>query len=117
MLKSIAFGFLAAALTILPTTAFAGQSQENNQVSTQEGAAINGSRNTQTNTNSSNQSQFSNRSAGGRGARVGGTSQNQRSNQDNLQSGAAENGSINSQRNRNENNQTQVENVRTRRTR
>ncbi len=117
MLKSITFGLLAAALTILPSTAFAGQVQENNQVSTQEGAAINGSVNRQTNVNNSNQSQFSDRSSTGRRARVGKTSQHQGSNQDNLQSGAAENGSINSQRNRNDNNQTQVENVRSRRTR
>jgi hypothetical protein len=114
MLKSITFGLLAAALTIVPTTAFAGQFQENNQVSTQEGAALNGSINTQTNVNSNNQRQSSDRSVVGRRPRVGGTSQGQRSNQDNLQSGAAENGSINNQRNRNENNQRQVENVRVR---
>jgi hypothetical protein len=112
--KSIAFGLLAAALTIIPSTAFAGQSQDNSQVSTQEGAAINGSINRQTNTNSNRQTQVSERSAAGRRARVGGASQTQRSAQDNLQTGAAEDGSINTQRNRNDNNQRQVENVRAR---
>jgi hypothetical protein len=112
--KSIAFGLLAAALTIIPSTAFAGQSQDNSQVSTQEGAAINGSVNQQRNTNINNQSQSSNRSAAGRRARVGGTDQSQRSAQDNLQTGAAEDGSRNTQDNTNRNNQRQVENVRAR---
>ena len=115
MLKSIAFGFLAAALTILPTTAFAGLVQESNQVSTQEGAAIGRSTNIQNNVNSNNQRQSSDRSAVGRRARVGATSQEQRSTQDNLQSGAAENRSTNIQNNRNENNQRQAETVRARR--
>jgi hypothetical protein len=114
MLKSITFGLLAATLTIAPMTAFAGQVQDNNQVSTQEGAAINGSINRQTNVNSNNQRQSSDRAAVGSRARVGRTSQEQRSRQDNLQTGAAEDGSINSQNNRNNNNQRQLENVRTR---
>jgi hypothetical protein len=115
MLKSITFGLLAAALTIVPSTAFAGQVQESNQINTQQGAAINGSINSQTNTNSNNQVQVSNRSASGRHTHAPRTSQVQRSNQDSQQTGAAEDGSINRQNNRNDNNQRQFENVRVRR--
>jgi hypothetical protein len=114
--KSIAFGLLAAALTIIPSTAFAGQSQDNSQVSTQEGAAIGGSVNQQRNTNTNNQSQVSDRSASGRRGRVGRTDQSQRSAQDNLQTGAAEDGSRNTQDNRNDNDQKQFERVRAIRT-
>ncbi len=45
--KSLAFGLLAAGVMIAPSTAFAEQRQDNVIINTQNGAAINGSVNTQ----------------------------------------------------------------------
>jgi hypothetical protein len=111
--KTLAFGLLAAAMIIAPGVALAGgQHQSNEQYNTQEGAAINGSINEQTNSNYSNQSQVSDRTGvhGRRGYHCGGSgggNQTQRSVQDNRQSGAAIDGSINSQDNSNNNSQSQ----------
>ncbi|MBD2608429.1 hypothetical protein H6G81_28900, partial [Scytonema hofmannii FACHB-248] len=58
MLKNFAFGILAAAIAIAPGAAFAGQSQSNVQVTTQDGAAINGSTNAQTSTSTNVQQQI-----------------------------------------------------------
>ncbi|MGI2909690.1 hypothetical protein, partial [Tolypothrix sp. VBCCA 56010] len=100
MLKNFAFGILAAALAIAPGAAFAGQSQSNVQVTTQEGAAIDGSTNAQSSTSSNRQQQIQNaqKKAGGYYSpyyRKGNTNQSQGSVQRTRQDGAAIGGSVN----------------------
>ncbi|MGI2903569.1 hypothetical protein [Tolypothrix sp. VBCCA 56010] len=117
MLKNFAFGLLAAALAVAPGAAFAGQSQSNVQVTTQEGAAINGSTNAQSSTSINNQQQIQNaqKKAGAyRGryykpvCRGGSSAQSQGSVQHTSQSGAAINGSVNAQDSVTTSNQRQV---------
>ncbi|MBW4566580.1 MAG: hypothetical protein KME31_00760 [Tolypothrix carrinoi HA7290-LM1] len=116
MLKNFAFGILAAALAIAPGAAFAGQGQSNVQVTTQDGAAINGSTNAQSSTSSNRQQQIQNaqKKAGGyRGSYYkprypkANTNQSQGSVQRTSQSGAAIDGSVNAQDSVTRNNQTQ----------
>ncbi|NEU72245.1 hypothetical protein PI95_006570 [Hassallia byssoidea VB512170] len=116
MLKNFAFGILAAALAIAPGAAFAGQGQSNVQVTTQEGAAINGSTNAQSSVSTNRQQQIQNaqKKAGGyRGSyyspynRKGNTNQSQNSRQGTHQSGTAIDGSVNAQDSTTRNNQSQ----------
>ena len=115
MLKNLAFGLLAAAIAIAPGAAFAGQGQSNVQVTTQDGAAINGSTSAQS-SNVQQQIQNAQKKAGayrpGRyynGACRGGSSaQSQASVQRTSQSGAAIDGSVNAQDSTTRNNQRQI---------
>lgn len=118
--KTFAFGLLAAALTIAPSAAFAGQDQENIQVTEQNGAAINGSTNAQTSTSVNVQEQIqraANRANGYRGgyykpyyrgSRTCAAPQSQRSSQITRQSGAATDDSVNAQDSNTRNNQRQT---------
>ena len=110
--KSIAFGLVAASLMIVPTAAFAGgrQSQDNSQVTIQEGAAVDGSTNAQTSrsVNVQNHTQTRPSRSGygrsnnryGRSGYCAGTSQSARSRQETIQNGAAVGGSVNAQESR-----------------
>jgi hypothetical protein len=107
MLKNFAFGILAAAIAIAPGAAFAGQSQNNVQITEQNGVATDGSTNAQssTSTNVQNQIQNAQKKAGAyRGGRYyngacrgGSSAQAQGSTQITRQSGAAIGGSVNAQ--------------------
>jgi hypothetical protein len=118
MLKNFAFGILAAAIAIAPGAAFAGQSQSNVQVTTQDGAAINGSTNAQTSTSVNVQQQIQRANQAGnrynRGryykpvCRTGSTAQSQGSVQRTSQSGAAIGGSVNAQDSVTTSNQRQI---------
>ena len=118
MLKNLTFGILAAALAVAPGAAFAGQYQGNVQVTTQDGAAINGSTNAQSSTSSNRQQQISNaqkkagRYYGGRyynpACRGGSSAQSQASVQRTSQSGAAIGGSVNAQDSVTTSNQRQI---------
>ena len=118
MLKNFAFGILAAAIAIAPGAAFAGQGQSNVQVTTQDGAAINGSTNAQSSTSTNVQQQIQRANQAGnrynRGryykpvCRTGSTGQSQGSVQRTSQSGAAIDGSVNAQDSVTTSNQRQV---------
>jgi hypothetical protein len=119
MLKNFAFGLLAATLAIAPgAAAFAGQGQSNVQVTTQDGAAIDGSTNAQSSTSTNVQQQIQNaqKKAGayrpGRyynpACRGGSTAQSQGSVQRTSQSGAAIGGSVNAQDSVTTSNQRQI---------
>jgi hypothetical protein len=117
MLKNFAFGILAAAIAIAPGAAFAGQSQSNVQVTTQDGAAINGSTSAQSSTSTNVQqqiqraNQLGNRYRGGYYkpvCRGGSSAQSQASVQRTSQSGAAIDGSVNAQDSTTRNNQRQI---------
>ena len=123
--KSLAFGLLAAGLMVAPGAALAdSQSQNNNQNTIQEGAAIGGSTNAQSSESLNIQEQIQKRRdrVGGRrggygrrfprprfcGSSYNGQSQN--SSQGTVQSGAAVDGSVNAQSNSNVNDQKQIAN-------
>ena len=117
--KTFAFGLLAAALTIAPSAAFAGQYQENIQVTEQNGAAINGSTNAQTSTSVNVQEQIQKaQQAAGRysrykkpyygGSKTCAAPQSQASRQVTNQSGAATDDSVNAQNSNTRNNQRQT---------
>ena len=106
--KSIAFGLLAAGLMIAPTAAFAGQSQNSDQYTEQNGAATNGSYVNQT--SHTNSRQIQNQTNVRRGVGYGGsrhTPQGQNSRQGTVQSGAAVDGSETVQHSTSNNNQRQ----------
>jgi hypothetical protein len=107
--KTVAFSFLAAAMVLIPTTAFAGE-QYSEQVTVQEGSSINGSTNVQRNSNISVQRQYQGRSIGARNGtcRSGSSTQEQRSVQDSSQTGTAIDSSRNTQNNSNVSRQRQV---------
>ncbi|KAB8330202.1 hypothetical protein SD80_030820 [Scytonema tolypothrichoides VB-61278] len=107
--KSIAFGLLAAGLMIAPTAAFAGQQSQNvDQYTEQNGAAVNGSSVTQTST--TNSSQVQNRTHSRPGNYYGGshrTRQDQGARQTTIQNGAATDGSYTDQYSETNNDQRQ----------
>ena len=115
--KSIAFGLLAAGLMIAPTAAFAGQQSQNvDQYTEQNGAAVNGSSTVQTSTTNSSQVQNArtNRPVNRYGNRYGNTygrpgkvNQDQGAKQTTVQNGAATDGSYTDQDSRTRNNQRQ----------
>ncbi len=107
--KTIAFSLLAAAMVLMPITAFAGE-QYSEQVTVQEGAAQNSSTNIQRNTNISVQRQYKGGSVSGRYGicRNSSSTQEQRSIQDSTQTGSAINSSRNTQNNNNLSSQRQV---------
>ncbi|MBW4499881.1 MAG: hypothetical protein KME57_10005 [Scytonema hyalinum WJT4-NPBG1] len=110
--KSIAFGLLAAGLMIVPTAAFAGQSQINTQETKQEAAAFDGGKVNQSANSTSVQTQTrrerGSRYYGGyrRGCKAG--SQAQDSVQSTRQAGAAEYGSRVNQNSNTRNRQSQA---------
>ena len=124
--KSIALGMLAFGLMVAPTTAFAGQSQNNVQTTEQNGAATNGSTTAQSSESINNQVQNQIQKAR-RGVRPGygygygsgghygysrscgstHTSQSQNSVQGTSQNGAATDGSTTAQSSNTVNNQSQ----------
>ncbi|MDJ0796611.1 MAG: hypothetical protein QNJ51_07195 [Calothrix sp. MO_167.B12] len=105
--KSLAFGLLAASLMVAPGAAFAqSQTQVNDQLTDQSGAALDGSINVQNSRSNSRQNQNATSYGRGRygrygryrrGCRPGRINQAQASTQTTGQSGVAENGSINAQ--------------------
>jgi hypothetical protein len=109
--KSIAFGLLAATLMVAPGAAFADQNQSSDQFTGQDGAALDGSINSQNSNSTNNQRQNKDSSVyrGRYGSyRCGNDGdQNQDSRQTTAQSGVAENGSINDQNSRTSNRQRQ----------
>ncbi|MDF5719328.1 MAG: hypothetical protein PUP91_02310 [Rhizonema sp. PD37] len=119
--KSIALGLLAFGLMVAPTTAFAGQSQNNVQTTEQSGAATNGSTTAQSSESINNQVQSQIQKArrgvnpysygghrySGRSCRSGSTAQSQNSAQGVSQNGAATDGSTTAQSNNTVNNQAQ----------
>jgi hypothetical protein len=110
--KSIAFGLLAATLMVAPGAAFADQNQSNDQYTEQNGAALDGSINSQNSVSTNRQSQNKNsseyRGRYGRYYSCGNDGdQNQDSRQTTVQNGVAENGSINSQNSRTDSSQRQ----------
>ena len=116
--KSIAFGLLAATLMVAPGAAFAQQRQSSDQFTRQDGAAFDGSVNTQNSNSNSRQTQRQDTSAKrrGYGYRRGrcvakGTSQDQSAVQTTEQAGVAENFSRNRQNSRTNGNQRQVANT------
>ncbi|MDJ0796610.1 MAG: hypothetical protein QNJ51_07190 [Calothrix sp. MO_167.B12] len=103
--KSLAFGLLAASLMVAPGAAFAGdtQTQVNDQLTDQSGAALDGSVNVQNSVTRSRQIQKSVTGRGRRGyrygcSRTGKQTQSQASTQTTGQSGVAANSSTNTQR-------------------
>jgi hypothetical protein len=107
--KTVAFSLLAAAIVLIPTTVFAGE-QYNEQVTVQEGAAMNNGTNVQRNTNISVQRQYKGANVNARygTCRNTNSTQEQRSIQDSTQTGSAINSSRNSQNNNNVSSQRQV---------
>ncbi|MBW4597008.1 MAG: hypothetical protein KME46_29955 [Brasilonema angustatum HA4187-MV1] len=113
--KSIAFGLLAAGLMIAPTAAFAGQSQNVDQYTEQNGAAVNGSSVTQTSITNSHQGQSARSPRTGYRSdygyrnygRSGRTPQDQGARQTTIQNGSAVDGSSTDQYSETNNNQRQ----------
>ncbi len=107
--KTVAFSLLAAAIVLIPTTAFAGE-QYSEQVTVQEGAALNSGTNVQRNSNISVQRQYKRATViGSYGTcRNSSSTQEQRSTQDSTQTGSAINSSRNTQNNNNVSTQRQV---------
>ncbi len=107
--KTVAFSLLAAAIVLIPTTVFAGE-QYSEQVTIQEGAALNNGTNIQRNSNISVQRQYKGANVNGRYGICRNTSstQEQRSIQDSAQTGSAINSSRNTQNNNNVSTQRQV---------
>jgi hypothetical protein len=106
--KTVAFSLLAAAIVLIPTTVFAGE-QYSEQVTIQEGAAMNNGTNIQRNTNISVQRQYKGANHGRYGTcRNASSTQEQRSTQDSTQTGSAINSSRNTQNNNNVSTQRQV---------
>ncbi|MDJ0620932.1 MAG: hypothetical protein QNJ63_30045 [Calothrix sp. MO_192.B10] len=115
--KSLAFGLLAASLMVAPGAAFAqSQTQVNDQLTDQSGAALDGSINVQNSRSNNRQKQnatsYGRRSGRfgryyRRGCRPGRINQAQGSTQTTGQSGVAENGSINAQNSNTNSNQAQ----------
>lgn len=107
--KTVAFSLLAAAIVLIPTTVFAGE-QYSEQVTVQEGAAMNNGTNIQRNTNVSTQRQYKGTNVNGRygTCRNSSSTQEQRSIQDSMQTGSAINSSRNTQNNNNVSTQRQV---------
>jgi large-conductance mechanosensitive channel len=107
--KTVAFSLLAAAIVLIPTTVFAGE-QYSEQVTVQEGAAMNSGTNIQRNSNVSTQRQYKGANVNGRYAtcRNATSTQEQRSIQDSMQTGSAINSSRNTQNNNNVSTQRQV---------
>ena len=121
--KSIALGLLAFGLMVAPTTAFAGQSQNNVQSTEQNGAATNGSTTAQNSESINNQVQAQvNKARRGfaytpysrhrSNYPVHSTPQSQRSAQHTVQNGAATDGSTTAQSSNTHNNQSQAASVR-----
>jgi large-conductance mechanosensitive channel len=107
--KTVAFSLLAAAIVLIPTTVFAGE-QYSEQVTVQEGAAMNSSTNIQRNTSVSTQRQYKGANVNSRygTCRNVTSTQEQRSIQDSTQTGSAINSSRNAQNNNNVSTQRQV---------
>jgi large-conductance mechanosensitive channel len=106
--KTVAFSVLAAAIVLIPTTVFAGE-QYSEQITIQEGAALNNGTNIQRNSNISVQRQYKGATVNGRGiCRNASSTQEQRSIQDSTQAGSAINSSRNIQKNDNVSTQRQV---------
>ena len=126
--KSIALGLLAFGLMVAPTTAFAGQSQNNVQTTEQNGAATNGSTTAQSSESINNQVQnqiqkarqgvrpgygygygsgYGHYGYSGRSCGTGHTSQSQNSAQGTSQNGAATDGSTTAQSSNTVNHQSQ----------
>jgi hypothetical protein len=107
--KTVAFSVLAAAIVLIPTTVFAGE-QYSEQITIQEGAALNNGTNIQRNSNISVQRQYKGATTvNGRGiCRNTSSTQEQRSIQDSAQAGSAINSSRNIQKNDNVSTQRQV---------
>ena len=118
--KSIAFGLLAATLMVAPGAAFAQQRQSSDQFTRQDGAALDGSVNTQNSNSRVRQNQDQNTSASRRGylgrgrCAAKGTEQDQSAVQTTEQAGVAENFSRNRQNSNTNANQRQSANTRAR---